>query len=35
MDDQNSVLDEIRNLSNSDVPESEILIKPGGYFSKK
>jgi hypothetical protein len=35
MDDQNSVLDEIRNLSNSDVPESEILIKPSGYFSKK
>ena len=35
MDDQKLVLDEIRNLSNSDVPESKIRIAPDGYLSIK
>jgi hypothetical protein len=35
MDDQKLVLDEIRNLSNSDVPESKISIAPDGYLSIK
>lgn len=35
IDDDNSVLQEIINLTKTDVPESEIVINQNGYFSKK
>lgn len=35
IDTENSVIKEIINLTASDVPESEILINPNGYLSKK